>query len=133
MGLNERSGANVVAINHLLFAKPVTKAGLAVTPGSGSPVRATGLDLVIGLEAAAGSPTGGRILFDGADVTSYLAGSRVARRPALSPGGGLALRCARPRGWLAAGDHVLPVVVTLANHTSRRHAVRSTVVANTAP
>ena len=34
---------------------------------------------------------------------------------------------------MAAGDHVLQVVITLANQTSRRNGVRWTVVGNTEP
>ncbi len=130
MGLNEKVGANVVAMDDFLFAEPVATAGLAVTPGSGSLFRTTGIDLVIGLEATAGVPTGGRILFDGADVTPYLVG---CLQPGTLTAGGLTLRCAIPRGLIAAGDHVLQVVITLANQTSRRNAVRWTVVGNTEP
>lgn len=83
-----------------------------------------------GLEAAAGAPTDGRMLFDGTDVTPYMVDGL---QPGRLTAGGLTLRCAIPRGLMAAGDHVLQVVITLANQTSRRNGVRWTVVGNTEP
>jgi hypothetical protein len=130
MGLNEKVGGNVVAMDDFLYAEPVATAGLVLTPGSGSLFRTTAIDLVIGLAATAGVPTGGRILFDGTDVTAYMVG---CLQQGTLTAGGLTLRCAIPRGLLPAGDHVLQVAITLANQTSVRNAVRWTIVANTEP
>ncbi len=130
MGLAEKPGGNVVALDDFLYAEPVATAGLVVTPGSTSLFRTGGFDLVIGLAAAAGTPTGGRILFDGADVTSYLAG---CLRAGTLAAGGVTAQCAIPRGLLTPGDHVLQVVITLADQTSRRTAARWTVIGNSEP
>ena len=130
IGLNEKVGANVVAMDDFLYAEPVATAGLVVTPGTGQLFRTTGIDLVIGLDAAAGAPVGGRILFDAADITPYMTG---CLQPGTLTAGGLTLRCAIPRGLLAPGDHVLQVSITLANQTTRRNATRWTIVANTEP
>lgn len=135
MGLNEKAAAgatptNVVAMDDFIYAEPVNTAGLVVTPTTGTIFRTTAFDLVIGLAASAGVPTGGRILFDGTDVTPYMAG--CLQRGTLTAGG-LTLRCPIPRALFTAGDHVLQVTITLANQTPRRNAVRWTVVANTEP
>jgi hypothetical protein len=136
MGLNERSAppapapTNVVAMDDFIYAEPVATAGLTVSPNTGSIFRTAAFDLVIGLEAAAGVPTGGSILFDGTDVTPYMVG--CLQRGTLTAGG-LTLRCAIPRALFTPGDHTLQVTLTLANQTSRRNASRWTVVANTEP
>ena len=130
MGLNEKAGANVVAMDDFIYAEPVNTAGLVVTPTTGTIFRTTAFDLVIGLAASAGVPTGGRILFDGTDVTPYMVG---CLQPGTLTAGGLTLRCSIPRALFTAGDHVLQVTITLANQTPRRTAVRWTVVGNTEP
>lgn len=130
MALNEKAGVNIVAMDDFIYAEPVATAGLLVTPHTGSIFRTTAFDLVVGLEAAAGVPTGGRILFDGSDVTPYMLG--CLQRGTLTAGG-LTLRCPIPRTLFTAGDHVLQVTITLANETSRRNAARWTVVGNTEP
>lgn len=130
MGLSEKTGANVVAMDDFLYSEPVATAGLVVTPGTGSLFRTTAFDFGIGLAASAGAPTGGRILFDGADVTAYLAS---CLRPGTLTAGGVTVQCAIPRGLLTPGDHVMQVTITLANQTSRRTAVRWTVIGNQEP
>lgn len=130
MGLPEKTNANVVAMDDFLYAEPIATDGLAITPTSGTLFRSGSFDLVIGLAASAGAPTGGRILFDGLDVTAYLA---PCLQPGTITGGGVTVQCPIPRHLLAPGDHVLQVTLVLANQSSRRTAVRWTVLANTTP
>jgi hypothetical protein len=130
IGLPEKPGGNVVAMDDFIFGEPVSTAGLAVSPGTGTFFRTAGLDLVIGLDAAAGAPIGGRVTFDGADVTPVLLG---CFRNGTLGAGGLTLRCPLSDGLLAPGDHVLQVDVTVADQTHRRTAVRWSVVANYEP
>ena len=64
------SAPRIVAMDDFVFGEPVATAGLVVTPGaarSSAPPAST-------WSSASTPPTGGRILFDGTDVTPYMVG-----------------------------------------------------------
>lgn len=128
MGLAEKTGANVVAMDDFLFGEPVATAGLTVTPGTSTFFRTSTIDLMLSLTTAA-APVGGRITFDGYDATATLLGCFRSGTTA----GGLTLRCPLGGNALTPGAHVLQVDVTLADQSRRRTAVRWTVLANTEP
>ncbi len=129
VGLNEKVGANVVAMDDFIYAEPVATAGLTLTPGTGTTFRSAATDFVIALTAAPGGLTGGRIWFDGYDVTSALIG---CLRPGTITGGGQTFRCTLGAGLVPVGDHTLQVELQFGAER-RRNAVRWSVVANTEP
>lgn len=130
MGLPEKTGANVVAMDDFVYGEPVATAGVTITPTTGASFRTSEIDVVIGLAASAGVPVGGRISYDGYDVTATLFG---CFRPGTLGGGGFTLRCPLASSLLSVGDHVLRVEVDMADATRRRTAVRWSVLANTEP
>ena len=93
--------------------------------GSGTLFEAAGFELVIGLDSAVTAPIDARVTFDGYDATGSLA---ACFNPGALRRGGTTLSCPIPRGQLTEGDHVLQVVVTDAERTVRRNAVRYTVI-----
>lgn len=129
VGLNEKVGANVVAMDDFIYAEPVATQGLTLTPGTGTTFRSAATDFVIALTAAPGGLTGGRIWFDGYDVTSALIG---CLRPGTIAAGGQTFRCTLAAGLVPAGDHTLQVELQFGAER-RRNAVRWSVVANTEP
>ena len=128
VGLAEKTGANVVAMDDFVYGEPVATAGLTLSPGTSTFFRTSATDVMLGLVSTV-PPVGGRITFDGYDVTPVLLG---CFRPGTTAGG-LTLRCPLGGSALAPGVHVLQVDVTLADQTRRRTAVRWTVTPNTEP
>jgi hypothetical protein len=129
-GPDEAGGLDLVAMDDFIYGEPVATAGLTITPESGRLFRTGAVDLVIGIEDLPAAPTGGRVRFDGIDVT----GAVVAcfRPGALARG--QTLRCPLPRAALQqTGEHVLQVEVNLADGSRRRNAVRWTVLGNNEP
>jgi hypothetical protein len=124
-GPDEAGVRDLVAMDDFIYGEPVSTEGLVISPDSGTVFRFGGFDLVIGVDAAASPLTGGRLLFDGRDVTEGLV---ACFRPGAFKRGGSTFTCQIPRGLLTEGDHVLQAVVTFADSTARRNAVRWTVV-----
>ena len=129
-GPDEAGPLDLVAMDDFIYGEPVSTAGLVISPPSGSVFQIGGFDLVIGLDPAATAPSGARLTFDGADVTGSLL---ACFRPGGLKGGGSTFSCQVPRGLLTAGDHVLQVVVNYPNQTSRRNAVRWSVIGASQP
>ena len=75
--------------------------------------------------SAVTAPIDARATFDGYDATGSLA---ACFNPGALRRGGSTLNCQIPRGLLSEGDHVLQVVVTDAQRTVRRNAVRYSVI-----
>jgi hypothetical protein len=124
-GPDEAGIVDMVAMDDFIYGEPVSTGGLVISPQSGAVFQTGGFDLVIGVEPAAASLTGGVVAFDGLDVTE---GLLACFRPGILRRGGTTFNCQVPRGLLTEGEHVLQVVVTFADQTSRRNAVRWTVV-----
>jgi hypothetical protein len=125
LGPDETDVRDLVAMDDFIYAEPVSIDGLVISPESGTVFQTGGFDLVIGVDAAAAPLTSGRLTFDGLDATSSLIS---CFRPGALRRGGTTFNCQIPRGMLSEGEHVLQVVVTFADQTSRRNAVRWTVV-----
>ena len=79
---------------------------------------------MIGVDAAATPLIGAGLTFDGLDATASLSACFL---PGALKRGGTTFNCQVPRG-LTEGDHVLQVVLTFADQTTRRNAVRWSVV-----
>ena len=124
-GPDEAGPRDLVAMDDFIYGEPVSTEGLVISPPTGTVFQAGGFDLVIGLDAAGTPPTSARLAFDGADVTGSLL---ACFRPGTVKNGGATFSCDVARGLLTEGDHVLQVVVTFANQTSRRSAVRWSVI-----
>jgi hypothetical protein len=104
---------------------------LAISPPSGAYLTTQGFDLVLRIGAGAPPIVGGTATFDGADVTTALAGCVV---PEALPAGGLALRCAGLTGaFLGAGSHVLAVALDFAGGARATATVAWQVHASTEP
>jgi hypothetical protein len=125
LGPDETDVRDLVAMDDFIYAEPVSIAGLVISPDSGTVFQIGGFDLVIGVDAAASPLTSGRLAFDGLNVT---AGLGACFRPGALKRGGTTFNCQIPRNLLTEGEHVLQVVVNFADQTSRRNAVRWTVV-----
>jgi hypothetical protein len=125
LGPAEAGTVDLVAMDDFIYGEPVSTDGLVISPGSGTLFEAAGFELVIGLDSTVTPPIDARATFDGYDATASLAAC-------FSPGalrrGGTTLSCPIPRGLLTEGDHVLQVVVTDAERTLRRNAVRYSVI-----
>jgi hypothetical protein len=130
MGLNEKTGANVVAMDDFIYGEPVPTEGLTIAPSSTRFIRTGQFDLVLGIGPWAAPLVSGRILYDGYDVTATLLG---CLRPGTLAGGGVTFRCPLPGALLSAGEHVLQVELGFADASRRRTAVRWTVIGNTEP
>lgn len=115
---------DLVVMDDFIYGEPVSTDGLVISPASGVLFQAPGFQLVIGLSAAT-PPLDARLTFDGADATQSLV---ACFTPGALKRGGTTFSCPIPRGALTEGDHVLQVVVTDANQTRRRTAVRWTVL-----
>jgi len=129
-GPDESGALDVVAMDDFLYGEPVATAGLTLTPGSGTFFRTGAFDIVIGLEGATGSVTGGRISFDGLDVTGFFLS---CIRPGTIATGGQTFRCPIAGGLLSPGDHVLQVELQFSNLTRMRNAVRWSLVNSREP
>lgn len=124
-GPNESGTVDLVAMDDFIYGEPVSTDGLVISPPSGTVFQIGGFDLVIGVDTGTASLTSGRVTFDGLDVTEGLV---ACFRPGVLRRGGTTFNCQVPRGLLTEGEHVLSVVVTFEDQTSRRSAVRWTVV-----
>jgi len=129
-GPDESGAIDVVAMDDFIYGEPVSTQGLVISPQSGTVFQIGGFDLVIGVDEATAPLTGGRVTFDGLDVTEGLI---ACFRPGALRRGGTTFNCQVPRGLLTEGEHVLSAVVTFADQTSRRTAVRWTVVGASQP
>jgi hypothetical protein len=129
-GPDESDLLDVVAMDDFIYGEPVASAGLTISPDSGTLFRTVNIDIVVALQAATSSVTGGRILFDGYDVTAFFLG---CMQPGTISGGGQTYRCEIPARLLTAGEHVLQAEINFADQSRRRNAVRWSLVANTEP
>lgn len=125
LGPDETDLRDLVAMDDFIYGEPASIAGLVISPDSGTVFQIGGFDLVIGVDAGASPLTSGRLTLDGRDVTAALV---ACFRPGALTRAGSTFNCQIPRGLLTEGDHVLQVVVNFADQTSRRNAVRWTVV-----
>jgi hypothetical protein len=124
-GPDEAGSLDLVVMDDFIYGEPVSTAGLVVTPESGSIFRSAGLNLVLAIQPPPGaSPIGGRILFNGDDVTAFLLS---CLRPS-STSLGQTFTCSLPGNTLPSGDHTLQVEINLSNQTRLRNAVRWTVI-----
>ena len=130
LGPDETEARDLVAMDDFIYGEPVSTAGVVISPDSGAAFQIGSFDLVIGVEAPPAPLTGGRVIFDGRDVT---AGFAACFRPGTLRRGGSTFSCQVPRNLLSEGDHVVQVVVTFADNTSGRNAVRWTVLGASQP
>jgi hypothetical protein len=120
LGPDEAGTIDLVAMDDFIYGEPVAVEGLTIAPASG-PVFAIGsFDLTIGIDTAT-ALIDARVLFDGVEVTGGLASCFA---PGRLKRGGPVFSCQVPPGLLTEGEHVVQVVVTLADQTTRRNAVR---------
>jgi hypothetical protein len=124
-GPDEAGARDLVAMDDFIYGEPVSTAGLVISPQSGTAFQIGSFDLVIGVDAGTAPLASGRVTFDGLDVTQGLV---ACFRPGTLRQGGSTFNCQVPRGLLTEGEHVLQAIVTFADQTSRRNAVRWTVV-----
>jgi hypothetical protein len=131
LGPDEAGSLDLVAMDDFLFGEPVAVQGLTIAPESGRTFRTGTVDIVVGVQAPAGTGlTGAQVWLDGLDVTqAFLA----CMRPGSIAGGGQTFRCTVPPGLLTAGDHAFQVELTLSNQTRLRNAVRWSVIGNSEP
>jgi hypothetical protein len=125
LGPDEAGGLDLVAMDDFIFSEPVSTEGVVISPASGTVFEIGGFDLVIGVDAVTAPVTSGRVVFNGLDVTQGLAS---CLRPGALKKGGSTFSCTVPKGLLTEGEQVLQVVLNFADQTSRRNAVRWTVV-----
>lgn len=123
-GPDESGNLDLVAMDDFIYGEPVSTDGLVISPASGTIFQNGGFDLVIGVDAAATPLIGAGLTFDGLDATASLS---ACFTPGALKRGGTTFTCQIPRG-LTEGDHVLQVVLTFADQTTRRNAVRWSVV-----
>ena len=125
LGPNETGARDLVAMDDFIYGEPVSTEGFVISPPSGPIFQIGSFDLVIGVDATTAPVIGGRLTLDGLDVTEGLV---ACFRPGALKRGGSTFSCQVPRGLLTEGEHVLQAVVNFADQTSRRNAVRWTVV-----
>jgi hypothetical protein len=125
LGPDEAGALDVVAMDDFIYGEPVATDGLVISPASGAIFQNGSFDLVIGVDPGATPLIAAAVTFDGNDATASLASCFA---PGALKRGGTTFNCQIPRGLLAEGEHVLQVVVTFADQTSRRNAVRWSVV-----
>lgn len=133
LGPDETGTIDVVAMDDFIYGEPVSTTELTIAPGTGRLFRTQQIDLTVGAKGPAGTTlTGGKVLFNGSDVTAAFAACiRIGTQAGSA--GGTTLRCALPRGILPAGDQVFQVELNLSNGTRIRSAVRWTIIGNTEP
>jgi hypothetical protein len=124
LGPDEAGAVDLVAMDDFIYGEPVSSKGLVISPSSGPVFQSGNLDVVIGVDSSA-PPIGIQVAFDGVDATQSLVACLAAGALKRS---GTRFTCDVPRGLLTDGEHVLQVVVTDADLTSRRNAVRWVVV-----
>ena len=124
-GPDETGGLDLVAMDDFIYGEPVSTDGLIISPPSGAIFQGGSFDLVIGVDSATTPLISARLTFDGADATASLA---ACFTPGALKRGGTTFNCQVPRGLLTEGDHVLQVLVTFADQTSRRNAVLWSVI-----
>jgi hypothetical protein len=124
LGPDEAGTLDLVAMDDFIYGEPVAFEGLTIAPASGAVFRVGSFDLTIGIDAGT-ALVSARVLFDGVEVTEGLASCFA---PGLLKRGGPVFSCQVPRPLLTEGEHVVQVVVTLADQTTRRNAVRWTVL-----
>jgi hypothetical protein len=129
-GPDEAGSLDVVALDDFIYGEPVATSGLTISPESGTVFRTATIDIVVALQSVTSSVTGGRLTFDGYDVTAFFLG---CMRPGTISGGGQTYRCEIPAQLLSAGEHVLQAEINFADQSRRRNAVRWNLVANTEP
>ena len=124
LGPDETGALDLVAMDDFIYGEPVSSKGLVISPSSGPLFQSGGFDVVIGVDSST-PPIGVRVTFDGVDATGSLLSC-------LTPGalkrGATTFTCQVPRDLLTEGEHVLQVVFTDADQTSRRNAVRWSVI-----
>lgn len=124
LGPDETGALDLVAMDDFIYGEPVSTKGLVISPSSGPLFQSGSFDVVIDLDSS--TPLiGARITFDGVDATGSLLSCLTAG--ALKRGG-TTFTCQVPRDLLTEGEHVLQVVFTDADQTSRRNAVRWSVI-----
>ena len=129
LGPDQTGTIDVVAMDDFIYGEPVSVEGLTIAPASGAVFQIGSFDLTIGIDADT-ALIGARVLFDGAEVTEGLASCFA---PGRLKRGGPVFSCQVPRQLLSEGEHVVQVVVTLADQTTRRNAVRWTVLGGGLP
>ena len=124
LGPDQIGALDLVAMDDFIYGEPVSSKDLVISPSSGPIFQSGSFDVVIGVDSST-PPVGARVTLDGADAT----GSLVS---CLTPGalkrGGTTFTCQVPRDLLTEGEHVLQVVITDVDQTSRRNAVRWSVI-----
>ena len=124
LGPDEAGTLDLVAMDDFIYGEPVAFEGLTIAPASGTVFQVGSFDLTIGIDTGT-ALIGARVLFDGVEVTGGLASCFAPGR--LKQGGPI-FSCQVPQRLLTEGEHVVQVVVTLADQTTRRNAVRWTVL-----
>jgi hypothetical protein len=124
-GPDETGALDLVAMDDFIYGEPVSTEGLVISPASGTVFQIGSFDLTIGVESAATPPIDARLRFDGADAPEGLV---ACFTPAALNRGRTTFSCQVPRNLLTEGEHVVQVVVTFADQTSRRNAVRWSVI-----
>lgn len=124
-GPDETGAVDLVAMDDFIYGEPVSTDGLVIAPASSTVFQIGSFDLVIGIDTATAPPVSARLTFDGRDVTESLAACFV---PGAFRRGGTTFRCQVPRGLLTEGEHVVQAVVNFSDQTSRRNAVRWSVI-----
>ncbi len=124
LGPDETGAFDLVAMDDFIYGEPVSSKGLVISPSSGPLFQSGSFDVVIGVDSST-APIGARVTFDGVDATGSLVSCFTTG--ALKRGG-TTFTCQVPRDLLTEGEHVLQVVITDADQTSRRNAVRWSVI-----
>ncbi len=129
LGPDETGTLDLVVMDDFIYGEPVSTTTLTIAPATGRLFQTQQIDLTVGANGPAGTTfTGGKVLFNNADVTGPFV---ACVEFGTLTGGGLTLRCPLPRGILPVGDTVFQVELNLSNGTRVRNAVRWTIVANT--
>jgi hypothetical protein len=123
-GPDQTGALDLVAMDDFIYGEPVSLKGLVISPSSATVVQSGTFDVVIGVESNT-PPIDARLTFDGADATQSLLGCFT---PGAVRRGRTTFTCQVPQHLLTEGDHVLQVVITDADQTRRRNAVRWSVI-----
>ena len=124
LGPDETGTLDLVAMDDFIYGEPVAVEGLTIAPATGAVFQTESVDLTIGIDVST-ALLAARVRFDGVEVTEGLASCFAPGR--LNRGGPI-FSCHVPRSLLTEGEHVVQVLVTLADQTTRRNAVRWTVL-----
>jgi hypothetical protein len=123
LGPNEAAGLDLVAMDDFFYSEPVVTQGLTISPGSGTLSRTGGFDIVVTASNLPASIVSGKVLLNGADITSLFLGCVTSS----SGFGANTFRCAPARGFLTPGEHIFQVELQLSNNSRVRNAVRWTI------